>query len=77
MQNPEVGNWYQFVVRQNDPEYFKIVAELARGIKPNDELADKIGSKFEFATGISCKVELVEKLPRTGQKAKRVIYEEG
>lgn len=76
MQFEEVGNWYQFVLRKNDPNYFKVRAELANGIKPSRELADKIASKMEFVTGISANVELVDKIQRTGQKAYRVIYEE-
>ena len=75
MQNPEVGNWYQFVLKSNDPNYLKVITELAKGVKPTRELADKISSKIEFATGVPCKVELAAKMPRTAQKAKRVVYE--
>ncbi len=76
MQFEEVGNWYQFVLKKNDPNFFKVRAELAKGCKATAELADKIGSKMEFMTGVPCQVELVEKLQRTGQKAYRVVYEE-
>ncbi|MCX7922092.1 MAG: AMP-binding protein [Clostridia bacterium] len=77
MRFPELGNWYQFVVRKDRDDYLKIRAELAKGVKPSRELEEKIRSKMEFATGISCKVELLEQMPRTAQKAIRVIYEEG
>lgn len=76
MRNPEIGNWYQFIVRRDDPSYFKVKAEMAKGYQPDAELADKIASKLEFAIGVPCKVELVERMPRTAQKAKRVVYEE-
>lgn len=76
MQNPEVGNWYQFVLSRQDDQYLKVRAELSKGFEPSRELADKIASKLEFAAGVPCKVELVEKMPRTAQKAKRVVYED-
>jgi phenylacetate-CoA ligase len=75
MKNPEVGNWYQFIIRRDDPDYFKVRAELAKGVSPSEELSDKIASKMEFATGIPCQVELMERMPRTTQKVKRVVYE--
>lgn len=76
MRLPEVGNWYQFVVKRGGSDKLKIKAELTEGIKPSVELADKLSSKMEFAVGIPCEFELFEKLPRTGQKAIRVTYEE-
>ena len=76
MQVPEVGNWYQFVLKHKDPNYLKVRAELAKGVSPSAELADRVSSKIEFATGIPCEVELVAKMPRTAQKVHRVVYEE-
>ncbi|MDF2523900.1 MAG: phenylacetate--CoA ligase, partial [Clostridiales bacterium] len=76
MQVPEVGNWYQFVLKHKDPNYLKVRAELAKGVKPSRGLADRISSKMEFALGVPCAVELVDKIPRTTRKAYRVVYEE-
>lgn len=76
MRLPEVGNWYQFVIKRGGADKLKIKAELAAGLKPSPELADKLSSKMEFAIGIPCEFELYEKLPRTSQKAIRVVYEE-
>ena len=76
MQNPEVGNWYQFVLKRNDPNYFKVRAELAKGVTAAPGLAEKIASKMEFTVGVPCIVELVDKMPRTSKKAYRVVYEE-
>lgn len=76
MQNPEVGNWYQFLLSHNNPEHLKVMAEVAKGVEPTPDLADKIASKLEFAVGVPCNVELMEKMPRTSQKAKRVVYED-
>ncbi len=76
MQNEEVGNWYQFIISKQTPDSLKVRTELAKGVTATPDLADKIASKLEFAVGVPCEVELVDKMPRTAQKAKRVIYEE-
>ena len=75
MQLPEVGNWYEFVVKPGDNEQLKIRTELAAGVKPTAELAEKLAAKMETAISIPCKFELVSKLPRTSRKAVRVVYE--
>jgi phenylacetate-CoA ligase len=76
MQNPEVGMWYQFILSHKDSNILRVRAELTKGVKPSDALADKLASRLEFAAGVPCKVELVEKMPRTAQKARRVVYED-
>lgn len=76
MRLPEVGNWYQFVINSNNPDKLKIRAELSNQYKPSIELAEKLSSKMEFSIGVDCEFELHEKLPRTAQKAVRVIVEE-
>jgi phenylacetate-CoA ligase len=75
MQFPEVGNWYEFIVKPGDNEQLKIRAELAAGVKPAPGLADKLAARMEAALKIPCKFELVSKLPRPTQKAIRVVYE--
>ena len=75
MQLPEVGNWYQFVVKPGDNEQLKIRTEVAAGVEPSPELAAKLAVKLEAAIGIPCKFELVNKLERTMKKAIRVVYE--
>ncbi|MCL6477404.1 MAG: AMP-binding protein [Peptococcaceae bacterium] len=74
MRLPEVGNWYQFVVQPGNNDQLKIRAELAAGVEPTPELAEKLASKMEFATGIPCAFEFVV-LPRTRQKSIRVVHE--
>jgi phenylacetate-CoA ligase len=74
MQLPEVGNWYQFVVKPDDNEKLKIRAELAPGLKHAPELAKKLAAKMETAIGVPCEFELVSRLPRPVQKAIRVVY---
>lgn len=74
MRLPEVGNWYQFVVRPGDNEQLKIRAELAAGVEASPELAEKLASKMEFATGVPCQFEFGT-LPRSRQKSLRVVYE--
>ncbi|NLY49473.1 MAG: phenylacetate--CoA ligase family protein [Firmicutes bacterium] len=76
MRLPEVGNWYQFVVKRSGATKLKVRAELAKGLQPSPELADKLASKMEYAVGIPCEFELVDRMPRTGQKAVRVLHEE-
>ncbi len=75
MQLPEVGNWYQFVVKQGGNERLKIRTEVAAGVEPSPELAAKLAVKMESAVGIPCEFELVNKLQRTMQKAIRVVHE--
>lgn len=77
MRLPEIGNWYQFVVKPEGGEVLKIRAELAKGVKPTPQLADMLASKMEFNIGIPCRFEFVDKLPRSGQKTARVVLEEG
>lgn len=76
MKNEEVGNWYQFVIRKSQPDSLFVRAELAKGVKNSKELVDKIASKLEYAVGVPCKIKLVDMIPRTAQKAKRVVYED-
>ncbi len=75
MQLPEVGNWYTFVVKTGENEHLKIRTELAAGVKPTPELAEKLAVKMGSAINIPCEFELVSKLPRLAQKAVRVVYE--
>jgi len=67
MQLPEVGNWYEFVVKPDENQRLKIRTELAGGIKPTPEL--------ENAINVPCEFEIVSKLPRPSKKAVRVVYE--
>ncbi|MDK2824329.1 MAG: hypothetical protein PWQ67_1127 [Clostridia bacterium] len=73
MRLPEVGNWYHFVVKEGNNESLKIRTELADGVKPTLELADKLASKMEFSLGIPCEFEFVSKLPRPQSKTIRVV----
>jgi len=75
MRLPEVGNWYQFVAQPGNNDGLKIRTELAPGVEPTPELADKLASKMEFAIGIPCIFEFVQKLPRPGSKTVRVVRE--
>ncbi len=77
MRQPEVGNWYQLVIKKRNNEQLKIRAELAQGVEPTPQLADKLASKMEFATGVPCEFEFVTKLARPGVKTVRVVQEEG
>lgn len=76
MRQPEVGNWYQIVVKSEGNDRLRIRAELAAGMEPTSQLAEKLASKMEFATGIPCDFEIVAKLPRPGVKTIRVVHEE-
>ena len=73
MRIPEVGNWFQFVVAPENPDQLKIRCELAQGVTPSPELADTLGSRIEFNTGIPCIFEFVAKLPRPQGKTVRVV----
>jgi len=75
MRQPEVGNWYHFVVKEDNNEQLKIRTELADGVSPTPELAEKLASKMEFAIGIPCEFQFVAKLPRPGVKTVRVVHE--
>lgn len=75
MRLPEVGNWYQFVVSPGNNEHLKIRVELAAGVEPTPELAEKLASKMEFTVGIPCQFEFVDKLPRPREKTVRVVHE--
>ncbi len=75
MQLPEVGNWYEFVVRPDDNQQLKIRTEPAPGIKATPELAKKLAAKMGAAVKVPCEFELVSKLPRPTRKAVRVVYE--
>ncbi|MCL6477402.1 MAG: AMP-binding protein [Peptococcaceae bacterium] len=76
MRLPEVGNWYQFVVQPGNNDQLKIRTELAAGVEPAPELAEKLAGKMELATGIPCVFEFVAKLPRPREKVVRVVYEQ-
>ncbi|NLW07524.1 MAG: phenylacetate--CoA ligase family protein [Clostridia bacterium] len=76
MRQPEIGNWYQFVLKPGNNDILRIRVELAQGVEPTPELADKLASKIEFAVGIPCEFEFVTKLIRPGVKTVRVVYEE-
>lgn len=76
MRLPEVGNWYQFIASTKGSDKLKIRAELAKGVKPTPELAEKLASKMEYGIGVPCEFELLEKIPRTTQKTVRVVWED-
>lgn len=76
MRMPEVGNWYQFIVKSKGSDHLKIRAEVAQGVEVSPELAEKLASKMEYGIGIPCEFELVEKIPRTVQKTVRVVWED-
>jgi phenylacetate-CoA ligase len=65
------------VIKKRNNEQLKIRAELAQGVEPTPQLADKLASKMEFATGVPCEFEFVTKLARPGVKTVRVVQEEG
>ncbi len=76
MQLPEVGNWYQFVVKPGNNEQLKIRTELAAGVEPAPGQAAKLAAKMEAAAGIPCEFELVSKMPRPTKKAVRVVHKQ-
>lgn len=73
MRNPEVGNWYKFVPRD---AYLEIQVEPGEGITGNEEVADKIAGKIEFATGAPCKLVFVEHIDKSLGKNVRVVRKE-
>ncbi|MCG8402523.1 MAG: AMP-binding protein [Firmicutes bacterium] len=74
MRLEEVGNWYQFV-NPAGAQHLTVRAELAPGVTPGPELADKLASKLEYGIGIPCEFELVPKIPRSTGKTVRVVRE--
>lgn len=76
MRQPEVGDWYHFIVKPGNNQQLKIRVELARGVQPTAELADKLASRIGFAVGVPCQVEIVDKMPRPREKTVRVIHEQ-
>lgn len=75
MRQPEVGNWFQFVVKSSGSDHVKIRCELAAGAQASDELADSLASTMEYAIGIPFEFELVDKMPRSQEKTIRVVHE--
>ena len=49
--------------------------ELAKGVEPTEELAERLASKMEFSTGIPFSFEFKEQLPRPQGKTIRVVTE--
>lgn len=75
MRIPEAGNWYNFVVKPGNNRQLKIRLELAEGVKPDSGTADKLASRMEFAVGVPCQVEIVDRMPRPASKTVRVVHE--
>ncbi|MGE5529878.1 MAG: phenylacetate--CoA ligase family protein [Patescibacteria group bacterium] len=75
MRLPQVGNWYQFVTGPGGSERLKIRCELAAGVNPSPALADELGSRMEYGTGVPCTFEFVDRLPRPRGKTVRVCRE--
>lgn len=76
MREPEIGNWFEFVLaKEGDNEAIHVRCELAEGVEASNHLADSLESKLEFASGIPFKLEFVDKLPRPQGKTVRVVYE--
>jgi phenylacetate-CoA ligase len=73
MKNPEVGNWFEFIIDSSDADKLNIRCELSEGMAPSEELADSLASKMEFSVGIPCQFEFVEKMPRPNGKTVRVV----
>jgi phenylacetate-CoA ligase len=73
MRFPEVGNWFQFVVDQEKSNQLLIKCELAREVGPSPELAENLAGKMEYATGVPCRFEFVDYLPRPTGKTIKVI----
>lgn len=75
MQLPEVGNWYQFLVKRGDNERLTIRTEPAAGIEVTTELVQRLSNELEASIDVPCDFEFVSKMPRPGIKAIRVVYE--
>lgn len=76
MREPEIGNWFEFVLKkEGDNDVINVRCELAATIEPSEHLADSLASRMEFASGIPFAFEFVEKLPRPQGKTVRVVYE--
>jgi len=75
MRLPEVGNWYQFVVKAGNNDQLRIRTEPALGVAPTPDLAAGLAGKIEAATGAPCHLQFVDRLPRDKTKAVRVIRE--
>ncbi|MBO1512158.1 phenylacetate--CoA ligase family protein [Metabacillus bambusae] len=76
MREPEIGNWFEFVLKkEGDNDVINVRCELASTIEPSEHLADSLASRMEFASGIPFAFEFVEKLPRPQGKTVRVVYE--
>lgn len=76
MRLPEVGNWYQFILKRGENDKLRILTELTPGIEPSPALAEKLASKLEFSIGIPCEFEFCKRVPRTREKTIRVVFEE-
>jgi Coenzyme F390 synthetase len=74
MRMPEVGNWYHFVVPR-ERDVLKVRTELAEGVEPTVELAERLASELEFHVGVPCRFEFVDQIPRPRGKTVRVIHE--
>jgi phenylacetate-CoA ligase len=74
LRNPEVGNWFEFVVDSSRPDRLKVRCELAPGVEPSETLADSLSSRMEFALGFPIDFEFVDKLPRPQGKTIRVVH---
>ena len=72
MKNPEVGNWFEFIVDSQDAEKLTIRCELSNEVTPSEELAESLSSKLEFSVGVPCQFEFVERMPRPFGKTVRV-----
>ena len=75
MRIPEVGNWFQFVMPSSDSARIKIRCELADGVQPSGALAATIASRMEATTSLPFDIEFVDRMPRPGGKAVRVVRE--
>lgn len=72
---PEVGNWFQFVMLSEHEDTLRIRCELAEGVEATQELADSLASRMEYALGIPCEFEIMDRLPRVAGKTVRVVHE--
>lgn len=75
MKMPEVGNWYEFIVKPGENELLKIRTELEAGVNTAPQLAEILAAKMGDLIGVPCEFEIVSKLPRPTKKAVRVVYE--